>query len=495
MHLHYNLGDIMNVTKTGYDQPQPDKGIQDNSAPSSSSENYLTGSAAASSSSAAASSSAASSSKTNSVAAEGIEKKFPTEIKLQKNRITIVEGDSALSILCKDVTNCSRAVKYASSFGSLEFQRDGRTYHLNKKDIIDSLKVTPKLLDRIAKSESDTLTILQKIAFLRREQLETLRENFVKHLQNTPNSQITFLRFWATVNKFINTKLEFKNNDFQFPNVPTNMQGKNNNLYIHVSEDRHFNVWELSKELGSGGAGTVYESLQITSRVSETPKNKAVKVKKPSNRDLNGVRNGEHSARVLTDLNSDQKYIKTLVPAPTFAKGHIEVMKLFSGDLTSPAIRKAIKKLEAFEVVEIVENLLETLLYIHKTKNYYYCDIKPPNMLAKLDRDGKIKRIVFADFDGVLKSDAENSTVYLVHTKQYLPNDASVIPGEKYAENVAVYAFSKTISESFGTRLPENILNIFRHRGMTDSYEHRPSLEQLKAFMVREIGRWKTGLD
>ena len=429
-----------------------------------------------------------------------------SSINLNNNKITLLSGDFPIVVSCEDATNLTKTESRDKLLRRVvEIDYNKRRYRVNLSELSEKLNISRKRIRRITNSSVDNLIKLKKLAQLSYNISKTFKENYLAYHSQNP-SAMPYNEVAVKIYSEINNRLTFNyNNEINISNpIPGKLNEINTDqkLYCNVGKDNHFQVWITEGYIEGGSAGNVFRVLEVTSFPNEKPNKKALKIGTPVQTAF-GIRNGTHSAKVLNDLHSHNVKI-AIVPAPSFVKGELEVMKLYSGDLRSVKIRNAIRNLPVEQKIAFIVDLLDALYYIKFTKKYDYTDIKPANMLAKLDKEGKVKKIVLADFDGVRKEEDSNVISY-VHTKKYLPPDLESLPIEKKLEQISVYAFSKSILESFEgldfsstgnlnqeqtKNLPKSIVDVFLLHGMALSGE-RDSLVELKNRLTEQVNSLK----
>ncbi|MBD2567887.1 tetratricopeptide repeat protein [Anabaena lutea] len=160
--------------------------------------------------------------------------------------------------------------------------------------------------------------------------------------------------------------------------------------------------YQIVKELGAGGFGETYLAEDLD--IPVTPKQICVvKRLKPTEIDRDISRLFEQEAKILYQLGQNHDQIPKLYAYFQEGKEFYLIQELIDGyDLTqeiSPG-----KKLSEGDVIQLLQDVLEILVYVHDNK-FIHRDIKPANIMRR--KDGKL---VLIDF-GIVKQ--INTTIAL----------------------------------------------------------------------------------
>ncbi|MBD2626493.1 protein kinase domain-containing protein [Trichormus variabilis] len=160
--------------------------------------------------------------------------------------------------------------------------------------------------------------------------------------------------------------------------------------------------YQIVKELGAGGFGETYLAEDLDIPVTPKP-TCVVKRLKPTEIDRDIIRLFEQEAQILDKLGQNHDQIPKLHAYFEEGKEFYLIQEFIDGyDLTqeiSPG-----KKLNESDVIQLLRDVLEILVYVHD-KKFIHRDIKPANIMRR--KDGKL---VLIDF-GIVKQ--INTTIAL----------------------------------------------------------------------------------
>lgn len=234
--------------------------------------------------------------------------------------------------------------------------------------------------------------------------------------------------------------------------IPENV-GKAQHFTIENGDDIHHffadpgfeRLLFVEKEIGSGGFGEVFKTINL---LSENKESQAVKTAISDPEDL---KNEEAISKVLGNHPGIQSGIRAftdvLSPNHNMAFYHTELM---SGDLdTKGDLLPKFHKLGTEKRLNLCMDLLDGLAHMHKN-DIVHGDIKPKNCLGKNDKDGVPEKFVISDFGGAINFNDEKSRNRhnLVSTDTYKPADYynnSDLKGKIGKSDV--FAMSKTVIE------------------------------------------------
>lgn len=180
--------------------------------------------------------------------------------------------------------------------------------------------------------------------------------------------------------------------------------------------------YQIVKELGAGGFGETYLAEDLDIPVTPKP-TCVVKRLKPTEIDRDIIRLFEQEAQILYKLGQNHDQIPKLYAYFEEGKQFYLIQEFIDGyDLTqeiSPG-----KKLSEGDVIQLLQDVLEILVYVHENK-FIHRDIKPANIMRRKD-----SKLVLIDF-GVVKQ--INNTIALksgftsrtvgIGTHGYMPSE------------------------------------------------------------------------
>jgi hypothetical protein len=137
--------------------------------------------------------------------------------------------------------------------------------------------------------------------------------------------------------------------------------------------------FEMIRELGRGGFGTVYEAKNFADKLKV-----ALKIVKDPQNAIQAIREGQRLRRV------QHKNIVLMHKVHDIGDGScvLEMEVVSGGDLSKhleACRRRANPRLPHDAVVRFSRQLLEALVYLHEDKKWLHGDIKPQNLLIKCD--------------------------------------------------------------------------------------------------------------
>ena len=169
--------------------------------------------------------------------------------------------------------------------------------------------------------------------------------------------------------------------------------------------------YKIVKQLGAGGFGETYLAEDLD--IAVTPKPVCVvKRLQPTAIDPDIIRLFEQEARILYELGQNHDQIPKLYAHFQEGEDFYIIQEFIEGkDLTneiSPG-----KKLSEIDVIQLLRDILEILVYVHDNK-VIHRDIKPDNIMRR--KDGKLVLIDFGAIKQInttiaMKSGSTNRTI------------------------------------------------------------------------------------
>ncbi|MFN5991136.1 MAG: WG repeat-containing protein, partial [Dolichospermum sp.] len=212
--------------------------------------------------------------------------------------------------------------------------------------------------------------------------------------------------------------------------------------------------YRIIKQLGKGGFGETYLAEDLD--IPVTPKPVCV-VKKlhPEEIDQYTIRLFEQEAKTLYKLGQNHNQIPKLYAYFQEGQDFYLVQEFIDGhDLTqeiSPG-----KKLSENDVIQLLRDVLEILVYVHENK-VIHRDIKPANIMRR--KDGKLVLIDFGIVKQInntitMKSGSTKRTKPLIGTLGYMPTEQA-IGKPKYSSDI--YALSIMVIQALIDLYPWNL--------------------------------------
>jgi tRNA A-37 threonylcarbamoyl transferase component Bud32 len=212
--------------------------------------------------------------------------------------------------------------------------------------------------------------------------------------------------------------------------------------------------YRIIKQLGKGGFGETYLAEDLD--IPVTPKPVCV-VKKlhPEEIDQYTIRLFEQEAKTLYKLGQNHNQIPKLYAYFQEGQDFYLVQEFIDGhDLTqeiSPG-----KKLSENDVIQLLRDVLEILVYVHENK-VIHRDIKPANIMRR--KDGKLVLIDFGIVKQInntitMKSGSTKRTKPLIGTLGYMPTEQA-IGKPKYSSDI--YALGIMVIQALIDLYPWNL--------------------------------------
>jgi serine/threonine protein kinase len=184
--------------------------------------------------------------------------------------------------------------------------------------------------------------------------------------------------------------------------------------------------YRIIKQLGKGGFGETYFAEDLNIPVTPKPVC-VVKKLRPEEIDQYTIRLFEQEAKILYELGQNHNQIPKLYAYFQEDIDFYLVQEFIDGyDLTqeiSPG-----KKLSENDVIQLLRDVLEILVYVHENK-VIHRDIKPANIMRR--KDGKLVLIDFGIVKQInttiaMKSGSTKRTKPLIGTLGYMPIEQAI---------------------------------------------------------------------
>jgi serine/threonine protein kinase len=183
--------------------------------------------------------------------------------------------------------------------------------------------------------------------------------------------------------------------------------------------------YQIIKQLGAGGFGETYLAEDLDIPVTPKPVC-VVKRLKPTEIDKDSIRLFEQEAQILYKLGQNHDQIPKLYAYFQEDEDFYLIQEFIEGKDLSNEICPG-KKLSEAEVIQLLRDVLEILVYIHDNR-VIHRDIKPANIMRR--KDG---RLVLIDFGAIkqinttiaMKSDYTTRTI-LIGTQGYIPIEQAI---------------------------------------------------------------------
>ncbi|MFM6005323.1 MAG: tetratricopeptide repeat protein [Sphaerospermopsis kisseleviana] len=183
--------------------------------------------------------------------------------------------------------------------------------------------------------------------------------------------------------------------------------------------------YQIIEQLGAGGFGETYLAEDLDIPVTPKPVC-VVKRLKPTEIDKDSIRLFEQEAQILYKLGQNHDQIPKLYAYFQEDEDFYLIQEFIEGKDLSNEICPG-KKLSEAEVIQLLRDVLEILVYIHDNR-VIHRDIKPANIMRR--KDG---RLVLIDFGAIkqinttiaMKSDYTTRTIR-IGTQGYIPIEQAI---------------------------------------------------------------------
>jgi len=153
------------------------------------------------------------------------------------------------------------------------------------------------------------------------------------------------------------------------------------------------------------------------------------------------------SLEVQTLIQSESKYVVKFYQA-FCSEGQIQILLEYMDGGSLLDLYKQAACIPEPYLAKITWQILQGLLYLHKTQHIVHRDIKPSNILA--NRRGRIK---IADFGVAKKLDNQSMAKTFVGTRIYLPPER-ILPNSGYGYSSDIWSLGVTLVECAIGRYP-----------------------------------------
>lgn len=205
-------------------------------------------------------------------------------------------------------------------------------------------------------------------------------------------------------------------------------------------EHKEIGKYRITRELGVGGMGIVYQGLDPVSQAHV-----AIKVLPPSMVDRATVERFSREVTAMTRLS--HPHIVKVMESGMMGGRHFYIMEFVPGE-TIKGILKKVGKIPQKDVLRIMAQITDAVNYIH-LQGMIHRDIKPANIMLSSNGQAKLMDFGLVQIPGLTKITMENS---MVGTAEYMSPEQ--IEDKGVDSRSDIYALGVTMYEMLCGRPP-----------------------------------------